>query len=63
MDQFLLGLMTIVGPIILFALLIWVVLRSKRRSGEASVETTERATKANYAAEERARRDGTEGDG
>ncbi len=62
MDESLWGLMTIIGPVILLGVFAWVLLRSKRRSGEASEQTTERATKANYAAEEQARRDGSEGD-
>ena len=47
------GLATVVGPIILLALFIWVILRN-RTSSQASEETTERATKANYAAEDAA---------
>jgi len=46
------GLATIVGPIVLLALFIWVILRN--RSAKVSKDVTERATKANYAAENRA---------
>ena len=54
------GIATIGGPIILLVAFIWVVMRSKRRAGEASPEFTERATKANYQAEERRHEDGSE---
>jgi cytochrome c-type biogenesis protein CcmH/NrfF len=56
------GIATIGGPILLLVAFIWVVMRSKRRAGEASEETTERATKANYEAEERTHDAGKEGD-
>ncbi|HEX6410264.1 MAG TPA: hypothetical protein VFZ88_06700 [Sphingomicrobium sp.] len=60
MDEFWWSLMTIVGPIILLVLLIWVVVRSQRRKGEASPEVTERATRQEYAEEEQMRREGTD---
>jgi hypothetical protein len=47
------GLATIVGPIVLLGLFVWVILRN-RSSSRASEERTEQATKANYAAEDRA---------
>ena len=56
------GILTIVGPIVLLVAVIWVLMRSRRHAGEASPETTERATKTNYQAEERAHDEGTEGD-
>ena len=62
MDESLYGIVTIAGPIILLAVFVWVIMRSKRRRGEASKATTERATKANYQAEDRANEAGTEGD-
>jgi cytochrome c-type biogenesis protein CcmH/NrfF len=62
MGDTLFGILTIVGPIVLLVAFIWVVMRSKRRAGEASPEVTEQATKANYRAEERRHDDGTEGD-
>jgi hypothetical protein len=46
------GLATIVGPIVLLALFIWVILRN--RSSKVSKDVTERATEANYQAEDRA---------
>ncbi len=49
------GIATIVGPIILLALFIWVILRN--RSSKVSKGVTERATKANYEAEDRAHKD------
>ena len=60
MDEFWWSLMTIVGPIILLVLLIWVVVRSQSRKGEASPEVTERATRQEYAEEEQMRREGTD---
>lgn len=54
MGQTLWGLITIVGPIVLLALLVWVVVRSRRSRGEVSETITEQATKANYEAEQRA---------
>ena len=60
MDEFWWSLMTIVGPIILLLVLIWVVVRSQRRKGEASPEVTERATRQEYAEEEQMRREGTD---
>ena len=60
MDEVWWSLMTIVGPIILLVLLIWVVVRSQRRKGEASPEVTERATRQEYAEEEQMRREGTD---
>ena len=59
MDETLLGLMEIVGPIILLALLVWVVLRARRR-GEPPRDVTERATHDAYAQEEKMRREGTD---
>ena len=62
MDETLFGLMSIVGPIILLVLLAWLVMRSRRRTGRATDTTaqTERATRAEYADEERRRREGTD---
>ena len=59
MDETMLGLMEIVGPIILLVLLIWVVLRARRR-GEPPRDVTERATRDAYAQEEEMRREGTD---
>ena len=60
MDETMLGLMEIVGPIILLVLLIWVVMRSRRRKDEAPMDVTERATRQEYAEEEQMRREGTD---
>ncbi|HUE78678.1 MAG TPA: hypothetical protein VMN38_03515 [Sphingomicrobium sp.] len=62
MDQTLWGLMTIVGPVILLALLIWLVMRSRRRAGQPTDTTqrTEQATRDEYAGEEQRRREGTD---
>jgi len=51
-EMSLLGIATIVGPIVLLALFIWVILRN--RSSKVSKDVTERATEANYQAEDRA---------
>lgn len=60
MDETLLGLMEIVGPIILLVVLVWVVMRSRRHKGEAPMSVTERATREEYAEEEKMRREGTD---
>ena len=61
MDETVSTLMFIIGPLVLLGLLIWATTRSKRKRGEASESTTERATDANYDLEEQRRRDGTDG--
>jgi hypothetical protein len=45
------GLATIIGPIALLAIMIWVILRN--RQSKTSDRTTERATRENYQAEDR----------
>ncbi len=45
------GFATIVGPIALFILFVYVIVRN--RSSKVPMEVTEEATKANYAAEDR----------
>ena len=60
MDETLLGLMEIVGPIILLLLLIWVVVRNRRGRSEPSKDVTEQATHDAYAQEEEMRREGTD---
>ena len=49
------GIATIVGPIVLLILFIWVILHN--RSSRVSKDVTERATKANYEAEDKATKD------
>ena len=56
-EMSLFGILTIVGPIILLVLFIWVILHN--RSSRASKDATERATKANYEAEDKAHKDDT----
>lgn len=51
------GLVALLGVVLLYA-----VLRTKSRGKQDSNPTTERGTRELYAEEERARRDGTEGD-
>ena len=59
MDETLWGLMNIVGPLILLVLLVWAVLRSRRKN-EPPQDVTERATHDAYAEEEKMRREGTD---
>ena len=63
MDETLWGLMNIVGPLVLLILLIWLVMRSRRRPGQTTDTTaqTERATDRLYDEEEQRRREGTDG--
>ncbi len=49
------GLATILGPIVLLALFIWVILRN--RKAPVSKDVTEDATRANYEAEDRDHKD------
>ena len=60
MDETLLGLMEIVGPIILLVLLVWVVLRARRGRNEPPKDVTEQATRDAYREEEEMRREGTD---
>jgi uncharacterized membrane protein len=46
------GIATILGPIVLLGLFVWVILRN--RNAPVSRDVTENATRANYAAEDRA---------
>ena len=50
------GVATIVGPIVLLVLFIWVILRN--RSSQVSTDVTEQATKANYKADDIAAKKG-----
>ena len=63
MDETLWGLDNTIGPIILLAPLIWLVVRTRRNKGRPPDTTTrtEQATHDQYAAEERRRREGTDG--
>ena len=63
MDETLWTLMTIIGPLILLGLLVWLALRSRRGSNQTTDTTarTEQATRAEYADEEQRRREGTDG--
>ena len=62
MDETLVGLMNIVGPLILLALLVWLAMRwSKNRGGARTDQRTEQGTRNVYAEEEQRRRDGTDG--
>lgn len=57
MDETLVGIMEIVGPIILLVVLLWLVIRG-RSNGKAG--RTEQATGELYAQEEERRRQGTD---
>ncbi len=52
--------MEVVGAVILFAVLVWAVMRTRSKGRESSNPTTERATRELYAEEERRRQDGTD---
>ena len=52
--------MEVVGAVILFALLVWAVMRTRSKGKETSNPTTERATHELYEEEERRRREGTD---
>ncbi len=63
MDETLWALMNIIGPAILFGVLLWVVLRARRsrkRGEEPPQAVTEAGTRNAYAEEERMRREGTD---
>jgi cytochrome c-type biogenesis protein CcmH/NrfF len=62
MDETLWSLMNIIGPAILLILLVWLVMRTRRRNNLPTDTTaqTEQATRENYAAEEVRRREGTD---
>jgi hypothetical protein len=57
MDESIVGIMEIVGPIILLVVLIWLVMQ-RRSTGKTG--RTEQATRDLYAEEERRRREGTD---
>ena len=63
MDETLWGMTNILGPAILLVLLVWLVIRTRRKNNlptDTTVET-EQATRARYADEETRRREGTDG--
>jgi hypothetical protein len=57
-----LALIEVIGAALLGLALLYAVIRTKSRGKQDSNPTTERATRELYAQEERARKDGTEGD-
>ena len=57
MDESLLGLMEIIGPVILLIVLIWLVMRRRSTGKEGR---TEQATDQLYKEEEQRRREGTD---
>jgi hypothetical protein len=62
MDETLWGAANIIGPLILGAVLLWLVLRNRRSTrNPAEVERAERGAHDVYAEEEARRRDGTDG--
>jgi hypothetical protein len=57
-----LALIEVIGAALLGLAMLYAVIRTKSRGKQDSNPTTERATRELYAQEERARKDGTEGD-
>ena len=57
MDESLLGIIEIVGPVILLIVLVWLVMR-RRSTGKTG--RTEQATRELYTEEEQRRREGTD---
>ena len=62
MDESLLGIMEILGPVLLLIVLVWLVMRSRRKPNQPTDTTghTERATDDLYREEEQRRREGTD---
>ena len=54
-------IMDVVAVVVLLAVIVWVVKRTRSKGKESSPEKTERATHELYEEEERRRRDGTDG--
>ena len=54
-------IMDVVAVVVLLAVIVWVVMRTRSKGKESSPEKTERATHELYEEEERRRRDGTDG--
>jgi lysylphosphatidylglycerol synthetase-like protein (DUF2156 family) len=50
----------VVGAVILFAVMLWAVMRTRSKGKESSTERTERATHELYKEEERRRKDGVD---
>jgi hypothetical protein len=57
-----LALIEVIGAALLGLAMLYAVIRTKSRGKQDSNPTTERATRELYAQEERARKDGSEGD-
>ena len=57
MDESLLGVMEILGPVLLLIALIWLVMRNRSKDGTGG---TEQATRNLYKEEEERRREGTD---
>ena len=58
--DFNLFLIEVVGAVILLAVMLWVVIRTRSKGKETSNRTTERATKELYEEEERRRKEGVD---
>jgi hypothetical protein len=54
------GIITILGPLLLGAVILWALLRN-RRAGPADIDKTEQGTREVYREEEEARRRGDDG--
>ena len=61
MDETLWTLMTIIGPAILLAAIVWVAIRSRRSNRPEDVARSEKATHDLYEEEEERRREGIDG--
>jgi len=60
MDETLMGIMEIVGPVILLIVLIWLVVRTRSGRDNAANRRAEAGTREVYAEEEERRREGTD---
>ena len=61
MDETLLTLMSILGPLLLLVVLAYVIVRNRRRPGEPDEAVTEKATHDLYDEEEERHRKGLDG--
>jgi hypothetical protein len=60
MDESLLGIMEVLGPVILLIVLVWLVMRRGSSGKTGRTDRTEQATHELYRAEEQRRREGTD---
>ena len=60
MDETLMGIMEIVGPVILLIVLIWLVIRTRTNRKAPPMGETKEGTRELYAEEDERRREGTD---